>query len=664
MPVKIINPLLHQALVYAQAGLAVLPIFEPTYKGCSCGRANCNRAGKHPRVGGGVHEATKDPNTISSWWTKWPEANIGIATGRISNLFVLDVDGTQGAETLENLVKHEQPLSKGACVYTGNGRHYYFRCANNEIRNSVGKIGIGIDIRGEGGYVVAAGSLHRAGTRYRVCGLRGRRPRLLVADPPSFLVDLIRCHSSRSASSQTGGDRRAVTYAEAALREELIILRQAQPGTRNDALNRSAFRLGQLIASSCLSEDRVISALTKAGLSIDLAQDEIAATIMSGIQAGKSNPRGDEHLGGASSPPPRLEDQDRFVTQLAALGETDADNAQRLATRYSHRLVYTLGSGFLVYDGKRWCEDKRLERVLFAEETARRIADEASHRDRNEERAFRTRFSKASLSKSSLDRMLDLAKPLLMREDKKLDSNIWYFNVDNGTIDLRNGLLKPHDPSDLITKISGITFDSSAACAQFEAFLRSALGGDAELVAYVQKAFGLTLTGVVTEQVFFFPYGPGRTGKSTLVNLFRDLMGDYGLHTPTETLLAKQYDNNIPTDLARMAGARMITAIEANWNRPIDEARLKAMTGGEPITARYMRRDFFQFQPEFKLWFVANDLPGVRGTASAFWARVRVIPFNVIVSDKQTRSRPNSQAQARVFRHSGMGCQGMLGLAA
>jgi putative DNA primase/helicase len=107
------------------------------------------------------------------------------------------------------------------------------------------------------------------------------------------------------------------------------------------------------------------------------------------------------------------------------------------------------------------------------------------------------------------------------------------------------------------------------------------------------------------------------------------MLGDYGLHTQTETLLVKQYDNNIPADLARLAGARMVTAIEANVNRHLDEAKIKGMTGGEPITARFMRQNFFQFVPEFKLWFVANDRPRVRGTDQAFWRRVRVIPFTV-----------------------------------
>jgi putative DNA primase/helicase len=150
----------------------------------------------------------------------------------------------------------------------------------------------------------------------------------------------------------------------------------------------------------------------------------------------------------------------------------------------------------------------------------------------------------------------------------------------------------------------------------FKKFLKRITGDDAALRTFIQKAAGYSLTGVTSEQVLFFVHGKsGNNGKSTLINLIRSMLGDYGCHTPTETLLTKQYDNNIPADLARLAGARMVTAIEANFNRHLDEAKIKAMTGGEPITARFMRQNFFSFQPEFKLWFVANDRPRVRGAA-------------------------------------------------
>jgi putative DNA primase/helicase len=156
------------------------------------------------------------------------------------------------------------------------------------------------------------------------------------------------------------------------------------------------------------------------------------------------------------------------------------------------------------------------------------------------------------------------------------------------------------------------------------------------LRTFIQKVAGYSLTGAISEQAFFFVYGrSGNNGKSTLVNLIREMLGDYGLHTQTETLLVKQYDNNIPADLARLGGARMVTAIEANANRHLDEAKIKGMTGGEPITARFMRQNFFQFKPEFKLWLVANDRPRVRGTDEAFWRRVRVIPLTIKIPEAE-----------------------------
>jgi len=232
--------------------------------------------------------------------------------------------------------------------------------------------------------------------------------------------------------------------------------------------------------------------------------------------------------------------------------------------------------------------------------------------------------------------MIELAKSLLAVDDGRLDADPWLLNVQNGTIDLKTGRREKHDPRDLLTKIAPVKANKRAKCPEFKKFIRRISGDDLRLVRFIQKAVGYTLTGITTEQVLFFVYGKsGNNGKSTLVNLIRDMLGDYGLHTPTETLLVKQYDNAIPADLARLDGARMVTAIEANFNRHLDEARIKSMTGGEPITARFMRQNFFQFLPVLKLWLVANDQPRVRGTDEAFWRRVRVIPLTIKIPEAE-----------------------------
>jgi putative DNA primase/helicase len=149
------------------------------------------------------------------------------------------------------------------------------------------------------------------------------------------------------------------------------------------------------------------------------------------------------------------------------------------------------------------------------------------------------------------------------------------------------------------------------------------------------------LTGITSEQVLFLIYGKGENGKSTFINMIRDMLGDYGRHTPTETLLTKQYDNSISADLARLRGARMVTAVEANFNRSLDEAKIKALTGGEPTTARELYQNFQEFLPLFKLWLVGNDRPRVRATDYAMWRRLRVIPFGIrIPKDDVDRKLP------------------------
>ena len=382
--------------------------------------------------------------------------------------------------------------------------------------------------------------------------------------------------------------------------------------------------------------------LARAAAEIGLDDHEIGPTITSGLNAGSQYPRRLPFLKSHDrirTVEPSKKSDDDLAAELATLGETDSDNAERFARRFGAKAMHTPGRGWLVYDGKRWRPDDLSQVVELAKETARRIADEARHLDQDAARAARSKFSAHSLAKGSLDRMLDLAKSLLAVEDNGLDADPWLFNVENGTIDLRTGRREKHDPRDLLTKIAPVRANRRAKCPLFKKFLKRITGDDAGLRAFIQKAVGYSLTGVTTEQVLFFVHGKsGNNGKSTLVNLIRDMLGDYGCHTPTETLLTKQYDNNIPADLARLAGARMVTAIEANFNRHLDEAKIKAMTGGEPITARFMRQNFFSFTPEFKLWLVANDRPRVRGTDAAFWRRMRVIPLNIKIPSVRARS--------------------------
>ncbi|WP_338834089.1 phage/plasmid primase, P4 family [Bradyrhizobium septentrionale] len=630
--------LMKQALRYASTGLHVIPVHSVRDGLCSCRKGvECAKPGKHPITSRGVKDATTDRKAIKQWWTANPDANIGIATGKISNLVVVDIDGEEGKHSFGELVKKHGKLPRTPKVKTGNGVHYYLRPGDKLVRNSVSDLGKGIDIRGDGGYVVAPGSVHQSGKLYDFVSGRDLSD-IEIAKVPKWLRKAIaKKETLQSEPVQPIPPSkllRARAYMASALQREIERLSKAPKHQRNDSLNRSAFKLGQLLPYGLLDRAEIVRDLTRVAAAIGLEETEIDATIVSGLNAGAGSARSlpflqSEHDRADTEPRSAVPRPDLTQT-LAKLGETDTDNAQRLASRFANQIIYTKGRGWLVYKQGRWLPGAGPECIEFAKITARLIADETQHLATDLAKAARAQFAKASLSKGGLDRMLDLSKGLVAVDDVQLDADPWLFNTRNGTIDLRTGYIENHDPSDLLTQISPVAADRSAKCPLFKAFLKRITDNDKRLMRYIRKAVGYSLTGQTKEQVFFFCYGrSGSNGKSTLINLIRDMFGDYGCHTPTETLMTKQYDNAISNDQARLAGVRMVTAVEANFNRHLDEAKIKAMTGGEKITARFMRQEFFEFAPQFKLWLVANDRPRVRGTDTALWRRIRVIPFNV-----------------------------------
>jgi putative DNA primase/helicase len=521
-------------------------------------------------------------------------------------------------------------------VRTARGRHY-FGHRGVVIPNSAAKLGRGLDIRGDGGYVVGARSNHSSGYLYEYAN--GLSPKDVgIARIPEWFVHLTGRGSADGL--QVSPTRvppelreRAAAYANAARERELARLANAPNHQRNNTLNRCAFRLGQLAAWGLLEPSRIKEEMAEVARQIGLDEAEIPPTILSGLTAGQSKPRrlpfSWKNLVRTAHKAPKPDD----TAELANLGENDADNAQRFVKRWGDRVIWTPGRGWLVYEGGRWKPDASSEVNRLAEQAARAIALEAPCLEREGDRSSRARFAAASLSRAAISNMLELAKPSLTARDSSFDRDPWLLNAENGTVDLRRGARYRHDPRDLITKVTRSGYSRKAKCPQFLQFLRTIFSGDEDKIAFVQRVLGYALTGHTTEQVFLVLIGSGRNGKSTLLNLFRDIVGDYGSHTPIETLLVRQHDNAIPNDLARLVGKRIVTAAEANWNRQLDEAKLKAMTGGEPITARFMRQEFFEFIPEFKLFLAVNDFPRVRSTATAFWRRAVVIPFDVQVPE-------------------------------
>ena len=617
-------------------GWAILPIVE---------------GGKSPAVVGGYKAASKEWKKLEAFFAANPRLNYGIATGAVSAFFALDIDGREGRATLAELVRKHGPLPKTITVITPHGEHRLFKSPGYPIPNSVGRLGPGIDVRGDGGYIVGPGSRTPDGT-YRYADGRGPED-VEIAPAPPWLLKLIGRKPVTGERDPAAppkplvlGIARATAYAEAALKSECERLRKAPQHQRNNTLNICGFKLGRYVGRGLLDSARVAAELSDIAKAIGLEDGEIARTVDSGLKAGIGKPARLPFEKGASarseeSPPSASGDE--LTKQLAALGEDDIANAERFVLRYGHRVIYSESRGYLVFDGKQFRPNSHLRCVELAKDVVKKIADEPPHLESEEARARRAKFARESRSKNAIDRTLDLAKGGLVVDDDVLDADPWLLNTKTFTIDLRTGRYLPHDARDLITKIAPVNAKPNSKCPVFDKFIARITGGDSELATYTQRAVGYTLTGMTTEQVLFFPYGKsGNNGKSTLVNLIREMLGDYAAHTPTETLLTKNYDNAIPADLARLEGKRMVTAIELNVNRQLDEAKIKAMTGGEPITARHLYKNFSEFIPLFKLWFVANDRPHVRATDDAIWRRIRVIPLNVkIPPDEVDPDLPN-----------------------
>jgi putative DNA primase/helicase len=331
------------------------------------------------------------------------------------------------------------------------------------------------------------------------------------------------------------------------------------------------------------------------------------------------------------------------VTESSNVVLTDLQNARRFAKENDGHLLYVKKSRqWFVWDRKRWLLDETGEVSRRAKVTVERLLADAYALTDSGHRAKRIRLAINAQSANRIAGLIELAKsePGIPIIQDQLDADPWLLNVENGTLDLRTGVLREHRSKDLITKLAPVTYDAKATCPRWESFLDKIMAGDHDRIRYVQKARGYALTGDTREQCFFILHGTGANGKSTLTGVVAKVAGGYSQHTPTDTLLVKRSDT-IPNDVARLHGARLVTAAEAECNRVLAEALVKQLTGGDKIAVRFLHGEFFEFNPSFKLFLAVNHKPVIKGTDNAIWRRVRLIPFDVTIpQDEQDRTLP------------------------
>jgi putative DNA primase/helicase len=322
---------------------------------------------------------------------------------------------------------------------------------------------------------------------------------------------------------------------------------------------------------------------------------------------------------------------------------TEMANAELFAKEHGDHLRYCHNwNKWLSWNGVRWQVDGIGDAIGRAKETAAKMYQDATYwKSKSEEdpgikRILRWVESSQQATRLKATMYLAQSEPGIPVLPEELDADHWSLTVKNGTLNLRTGKLKPHQRNDLVTKLVPATYKAEATCPHWMTFLKRVMDDDQELIQYLQRVVGYALTGSTREQCFFFFYGTGANGKSTFLDVIRELLGDYAQHMPTEALLTKSYATSGPTpEIARLKGVRYATAVEADAGRRLAESLIKQMTGGEPLAARFNRADTFEFIPTHKLFLAANHKPEIRGTDHAIWRRVHTIPFTVTIPDEE-----------------------------
>jgi putative DNA primase/helicase len=317
---------------------------------------------------------------------------------------------------------------------------------------------------------------------------------------------------------------------------------------------------------------------------------------------------------------------------------TDRGNAERMVAAHGPIIRHCHPwSKWLVYSGARWRVDDTASVDSLAKLSVRQILVDAAQSDDASDRLSAVKWWHKSESRSRIEGMIALATsedgvPILPDE---LDRDPWLFNVRNGTLDLRSGRLGPHRREDMITALAPIDFDEEATCPLWLQTIGRIFGDDDGLIRFWQQLCGICLTGIVTEQILPIAYGSGANGKSTVLGAMMEILGpDYAISAPPG-LLTIRHGESHPTERAALFGKRLVVDMESAEGARLNEAWVKQLTGGDRITARRMREDFWEFPPTHKIIMVTNHKPEVCESKGAIWRRIKLVPFTVVIPDEE-----------------------------
>lgn len=317
---------------------------------------------------------------------------------------------------------------------------------------------------------------------------------------------------------------------------------------------------------------------------------------------------------------------------------TDMGNAERFIDHCGQDISYCHAwKTWLIWDGSRWQVDDTGAVERFAKDTVRKIPLEAALAPSDKKRKAVLKHAQRSESAARLAAMIRLAMSdeTVVTKPDEFDNNPMFLNAPNVVIDLLAWKSGKHNRAHKLMKQVIPQYDQNATCPAWDAFLHKIMGGNENLIRFLQRAVGYSITGQTSEQVVFFLHGKGSNGKSTFLEILRYILADYAMNTPTSTIMRSEGSTAANNDVARLRGARLVTAVETEENQRLAESTIKSITGGDSITARFLFSEFFEFKPEFKLWLACNHKPIITGVDNGIWRRIRLIPFGVIIPDSE-----------------------------
>jgi len=308
---------------------------------------------------------------------------------------------------------------------------------------------------------------------------------------------------------------------------------------------------------------------------------------------------------------------------------TDLGNAKRFEKLFKNRLIFNCTRGkWYEWVGHHWKQDEKNAVRLYTEEVIQQIKDESGDSSNTKLKKLLKAHVDQLESRAKIDNMLNLAQDRLAVLASDLDKNPWLMGCANGTIDLKKGELRDSEQSDLITRTASVKFDAKAKAPRWLKFLEEIFLGKKDVIHFVHKSLGYTLTGLTSEQVLFLLWGTGWNGKSTFLEAIRYIVNDYSISIASASLMeSKSAGNNASGDIARLQGVRFATTTESKQSGNVDEERIKLLVSSDAITARFLYQEEFEFKPEFKLWVGCNHRPNIKGTDTGIWRRIRLVPF-------------------------------------